>query len=105
MRVNLNYHNVEKLFEDSEKEPVVELYRMVFPDFDNFEKVEGWPTINRETSEKISRLCIEYDRKHSPKTVAGGIWLNWGFSNLEAEKLGLKNWEVETSTCDIIYKK
>ena len=58
MRVNLNYHDVEKLFEDSEKEPILELYRLVFPDFDKMEKIDGWPTINRETSNKISGLYL-----------------------------------------------
>lgn len=100
----LNYHEVERLFDEcsDQGEVIVELYKMVFPQWDSIEKIDGWPTINRETNDKISKLFMEFDAKNHPETFKGGLWLNNGFSSLEGQ--ALKDWQVDISTCDVILK-
>jgi len=106
MRIQLNYHKVEELFQNGNNsgDIALEIIKMTIPDWEKVKKVEGWPTINRYTSKKIFNLFIEFDVKHHPDTFKGGVWLNYGFSTLEADKLNLKNWEVDTSTCKIVYQ-
>jgi len=106
MKVQLNYHDVEKLFEEHthQTDVILGLYKLVFPDFDSIKKFNGFPTINEETNEKLFRLFMEFDRKHHPGVIAGGLWMNHGFSTLDADKYQLNNWEVETKTADPIYK-
>jgi hypothetical protein len=101
----LNYHKVEKLFVTCchQQDVIAGLYKMVFPLWDNIKKIEGWPTINLQTNEKISRLFMEFDQKWHPKILNGGLWLNNGFSSLKGQ--GLKNWEVDISTCTVILNR
>ena len=103
----LDRDKVEQLFKDHthQSDVIIELYKMVFPDWDRIEKLEGFPTINRVTSEKIALWFMEFDRKHHPNCIPGGLWINNGFSTLEAEKLGVENWAVDTGTTKPIYKE
>jgi len=106
MKIKLDKTAVKKLFEDNDHQfQVIEgLYRMVYPDYDDIEKLEGWPTITENTNRDISRLFINFDRKHHPNVFNGGLWMNNGFSQMCAGEFDLEDWEVETSTGKPRYK-
>lgn len=75
---------------DDQQDVLVALYRLVFPDWDDIERLDGHPAVNDRTWTAICRLFIEFDQAHHPNVLAGGLWLNSGFSS--GHKLG--DWEV-----------
>ena len=79
---------------DHQKNVMVDLYRLVLPDWDNIQKVEGYPEAGRELSIFISKQFMQFDRKYHPECMAGGAWMNTGFSvngNLGPWQISLKN--------------
>ena len=101
--VTLDKDTVEALFKehDHQSDVVVELYKMVFPDWDNITHVEGWPTVNKATGNKLFNLFIDFDKIHHPKVIRGGLWMNNGFSTVE--DMGLNDWQV--ARCEVTYKE
>lgn len=100
----LDPEKVEELFitKAHQAEVMVGLYRMVFPDYDKIAAFEGWPTVSKETAKLLCGKFIKFDQKHHPDVVAGGLWINNGFSTLE--ETPLKLWEVDPSTCPVRYE-
>jgi len=94
---------VDELFEKSEhqSEVLIGLYRKVFPDFDDIEKINGFPHCGREMALHICGKLMEFDRKHHPNVLSGGLWLNNGFSADDS----LKPWGVSISHLEESYKK
>jgi hypothetical protein len=74
--------HIKTIFEkhDHQEKVLIDLYRMVFPDWDQIKKIKGHP----ETSHYLwSYICIlfqEFDSKNHPGCLPGGAWMNWGFS-------------------------
>ena len=91
---------LEPLFEENEHQGVVvtEIYRKFIPNLDELEAVDGHPSCGKEMSLWLFEKFFEFDKKHHPDVMAGGAWLNWGFST--NEKLG---WEVSLETCKLVY--
>jgi hypothetical protein len=59
----------------------VALYRLAYgDDWDRVKFVEGWPTVNSEMNDYIFRKAIAFDQHHHPNVLAGGVWMNKGFS-------------------------
>ena len=82
-------------------EALVEIYKLALPDWDNIEKIHGYPEIGQEFWKFVCRGFIEFDRKHHPNVFAGGIWLNNGFqSNSE-----LDPWELSFENCRVEYQE
>ena len=82
---------------DHQQFVMADLYKLVLPDWDNIQKVEGYPEAGRELSIFISEQFIQFDRKHHPECMAGGAWMNTGFSvngNLGPWQIILKNCRV-----------
>lgn len=100
MAMRIIKEQVERIFatRTHQADIVVDLYRLVYPDFDRIEKVNGFPSAGKELSRLIWRLAIEFDRKHHPDVMAGGCWLNHGFSTNDK----LEPWEVDASHVNII---
>lgn len=100
--MKLNQKEVEKLFEECnhQSDVIIGIYKMVFPQWNDIEKIDGWPTINKETSEKLFKLFIAFDKKYHPGVMAGGLWMKNGFSTLAGDNLAL--WEVDSETCKVI---
>jgi len=73
------------------------LYKLVFPNWDEIEKVDRFPSIGKEASDYIWLRFIKFDREHHPDVMMGGYWLNYGFST--NEKLG--PWEISTDDCRV----
>lgn len=68
------------------------LYQLVFPDWDNIDKLDGYPQVNENTNNYIMGKFIELDRKYHPNVIPGGLWLNLGFSSLNTKIL--PDWEL-----------
>lgn len=64
----------------SQEQWIVDLYKIVFPEWDDIEKIDGWPKVEEELAQYIMRKAMEFDRIHHPNVMAGGAWMNNGFS-------------------------
>ena len=93
--------HLQEIFEESEHQSsvIVKLYKMVFPDWDKIQRIEGFPAVGKALNEYIFNLFIEFDREHHPKCVNGGAWINQGFSSSDR----LEPWEISLENCSIIY--
>ncbi len=104
---------IDPLFEESEHqvEVALALYRLVYPDWDNIESIDGWPKAGVEVSAYLMQKFITFDRKHHGHklygdvrdrgVMPGGLWLSKGFSTIGTEHL--LPWEVERAPA--VYKK
>ena len=101
MRKTLNKKQIDAIFEASthQSEACVALYRLAFPEWDALKSIEGWPGIGKEAGLYIIRKFMEFDRKHHPDVLNGGLWMNKGFSTHEGADLGLGPWELCTDNC------
>jgi hypothetical protein len=79
--------------------PVIEdIYRLVFGSaWDTAIKIDGWPECSKDTWMAIAQMFMEFDRQHHPDVLAGGRWMNNGFSG---DNKDLKKWEVKA--CPVI---
>jgi hypothetical protein len=76
---------IVQLFESSlsQYDVVASLYKMVYPDWDNIQYVDGYPKVNEKTSKYLFDKFIEFDRLHHPDVMHGGMWMNCGFGMLD----------------------
>ena len=79
-------------------ELLVEIYGIVFPDFERIEKIEGWPSISRKCWVEICEMFIHLDRTTS--VTPAFVWMNSGFSAVES----LEDTEVDLSSCTVYFK-
>jgi hypothetical protein len=77
---------------------LIDLYRIVFPDWDKIRRIEGFPEAGNALWKFICDLFIDFDRKHHPDCLKGGAWMNSGFSS--NSKLG--SWEISLDNCNVI---
>jgi len=96
---------IDSLFKSSrhQNEVIDGLYKMVFPDLDDIEKIKGgWPTVNPETWKYIAWRFRAFDIKHHRDVVVpDGAWMNRGFSTDDSIPADY----VDISTLETIYKK
>lgn len=85
----------------SQDEILIGLYKMVFPDWDRIEELKGWPSCSNITYDLIAHVCHQFDRKHHPEVISGGMWMNWGFTIDD----DVPDWEIDDSSCDVILKE
>lgn len=81
--------------------PFFRIWRMVFPDWDRIDHIDGWPSINEKAWKYISGCFVRFDKAYHPDVVAGGLWMNNGFSSND----DLEDWYVDKSTCTVHYKE
>ena len=93
--------HLQEIFEKSDHQDsvIVKLYKMLFPDWEKIQRIEGFPEIGKALNEYIFNLFIEFDREHHPKCFNGGAWLNHGFSSNH----DLNPWAISLENCKIIY--
>lgn len=72
---------------------VVALYKLVYPDWDKVIKVLGYPRVSEKTNIYIMEQFIKH---HDGLHMAGGTWLNNGFSVGE----DIPDWCVKP--CDVM---
>ena len=99
--IRLNEKAIKAVFETApdQSEALLAIYRMVFPQWDQIKKIDGWPTCNKTTWVSICEMFMELDNKRNAgvlpteRIMPGGMWMNNGFSSRGGEQL--KDWEVE----------
>ena len=93
--------HLQEIFEESEHQSsvIVKLYKMLFPEWEKIQSIEGFPAVGKALNEYIFNLFIEFDREHHPECFKGGSWLNQGFSTNER----LDPWAISLENCKIIY--
>jgi hypothetical protein len=93
--------HLQEIFENSEHQDavIVKLYKMLFPDWEKIQRIEGFPEVGKALDDYIFNLFIEFDRKHHPQSFNGGAWLNHGFSS----NIHLNPWAISLENCKIIY--
>lgn len=105
MRRTLTKKEIDNIFETAPDQTVacVELYKLAFPDWDNITSINPWPLIGNEAGLYIMGKFMEFDRKHHPNVMNGGLWMNKGFSHLNSEqqKYKLGAWELTTDNCKV----
>jgi len=92
---------LQEIFEESDHQSsvIVKLYKMLFPDWDKIQRIEGFPIVGKALNEYIFHLFVEFDRQHHPECFNGGAWINQGFSSNDR----LEPWEISLENCKIFY--
>ena len=93
--------HLQEIFEKSEHQNsvIVKLYKMLFPDWEKIQRIEGFPEVGKALNEYIFNLFIEFDRKNHPQCFNGGAWINHGFSSNN----DLMPWSISLENCKVIY--
>ena len=86
---------------DHQDSVIIHIYKMILPQWDDIEQLNGHPVCGKELWLYICELFIKFDKEHHPQTMAGGAWINFGFSSDSQ----LDPWEINLSNCSIIYKE
>ena len=86
MTTRLKKSDVEDIFHSANEHEgttshiILALHKILFPEWDNLESVDGYVRCSRRCAETILSMCIAFDRVNAPDVMAGGSWLNYGFS-------------------------
>ena len=83
---------------DHQENVLIDLYKMVFPDWDRIKKIEGFPEAGSALWKFICDRFMDFDRKHHPDCLKGGAWMNSGFSASSQ----LDPWEISLDNCKVI---
>jgi len=100
--VELNVKDIDNLFANSDHQAdvLIGLYKLVYPNWDNIQHINGYPTVNEFTSKYLFYKFIQFDKDHHPNVVAGGCWMNSGFSSSNKESLI----DFEVLPCEVTLK-
>jgi phage pi2 protein 07 len=92
---------VQTIFKEQENQSdaLVEIYKLVFPDWEEISKINGFPEAGNRLWKFICKEFIQFDKKHHPNVFAGGIWMNTGFSSNDL----LGDWEISFDNCCVEY--
>ncbi|MBF0231099.1 MAG: hypothetical protein HQK63_16135 [Desulfamplus sp.] len=92
---------IDRIFEEAthQSECIVNIYRIVFTEWDRIDRIGGYPTVGCGMWLYICKKFIEFDKKHHPECFNSGIWINNGFSSSSK----LDDWEIDMSKCDVKY--
>ena len=93
--------HLQTIFEKSghQDSVIVKLYKMLFPDWEKIQRIEGFPSVGKALDEYIFNLFVAFDQEHHPNVFNGGAWINQGFSTNE----NLDPWEISLENCKVIY--
>ncbi|MEW5735872.1 MAG: hypothetical protein AB1921_13520 [Thermodesulfobacteriota bacterium] len=81
----------------SQEDAPVGIYRMVLPDWDRIERVHGYPEAGEALWQFICQQFMDFDKAHHPDVLAGGAWMNTGFSvNREIDP-----WQISMAKCAV----
>ena len=90
-RIRISKQKLDQIFEEYQNSAdlLIALHKMLFPAWEYIESLEHWPTCSKSFSDRACRRIMDLDKKNG-HNFPGAIWLNNGFSVLEAEKYNLK---------------
>lgn len=81
------------------------LYREVYdgsvidrPPWAIVKSVDGWPKIGSAAHKYVTEKFIVHDRLHHRRCIAGGLWMNNGFSHDES----LGDWDCVPAPCELL---
>jgi hypothetical protein len=96
-------NNIKEIFlkHDHQDNVIIDIYKLILPGWDDIEKLNGHPICGKELWHFICELFINFDKTHHPQCMAGGAWINFGFSSDSQ----LDPWEINLSDCSITYKE
>lgn len=99
--MNQLQERINRIFEEAKDqyEVLFAIYRLFIPEWETIKMVKGWPSAGQEISQYIWGKFMVYDKQRHPEVLAGGLWMNSGFS--ENKMLG--EWQVDLSTCQIFH--
>ena len=86
--------------QENQSDVLVEIYKLVFPDWERITEVEGYPEAGDDLWKFICGLFMDFDRRNHPDVMPGGMWMNTGFS----VNSGLSAWEIGFVNCKVIMK-
>lgn len=94
---------LEDIFEkhDHQKDVLMDIYQLFIPDWHQIERLKSHPSCGHELWKYICQLFVTFDRKFHPHCMAGGLWIDMGFSTDST----LNPWEVNLSQVTVIYKE
>ncbi len=94
--VPLSKEAIDQVFEEAvhQGDYLTGLYKLAIPQWDAVHKVKGYPAINNETWKYICRKAMAFDKEHHPQVLAGGAWINKGFSAGET----VPEWQADLSS-------
>lgn len=95
--VSLSKEAIDQVFEEAthQSDYLTGLYRLAIPEWDAVVRIVGigYPTVSYKTWDYICRKAIAFDKEHLPQVLAGGLWINSGFSRSTA----VPQWKVDLS--------
>jgi len=91
----LTKKKIDEIFEQAEEqyEYALALYKVAFSDFDAIKAMSGHPRISVETGKYLFDKAIAFDKEKHPDIIAGGLWLNKGFSSND----DVPDWKIDIS--------
>ena len=87
--VKIKKETIDSIFETAtdQETALIALYKVAFPAWDKIKKIHGWPSVNKSTWKRICSKFMVLDGKYHPEVLAGGCWMNTGFSSMQDEEL------------------
>jgi hypothetical protein len=82
---------------DHQEDVLIELYKLVFPEWDKISRIKGYPEVGYDLWLFICRLFQKFDQKYHPGCLPGGAWMNTGFS----VNHNLEGWEINFDSCEV----
>ena len=95
---------VTRIFEaaETQQDYVIELLKEALAMFDiswdNVKSLDGYIKVAPPGDHMLMGMAIDFDKIHHPEVLAGGCWLNYGFSTEEGLKAFADKWEVTIPT-------
>src|ERR1035437_8468956 len=65
-----------------QSDAIVALYKLIYPDWDQIDHINGFPQCHPATGEYIMLKFIAFDRVNHPNVINGGLWLNNGWGTI-----------------------
>ena len=99
--IQLSEAQIKQVFDEAKEQAdyLIGIYKLVFPEWDEIDSIDGYPSCNSNTWTHICDLAMEFDKRCHPNVMAGGAWMNQGFSSNNE----LDDWTVSRDSCSVKY--
>ena len=79
------------------------VYKLLFPDWDRIDKINGYPECGDALGTYLFECFIGLDRVYHPDVLAGGLWMNSGWST--TKDMGAWQVLIDPARCKVTYKE